>query len=100
MEVFTAQRLAALNTVVLEAALHVLRESEVEPAVARIEPTGGDDLVAGVEAEPLGAVRVGVAEQRCLPSAERVVADRYRHGHIDPDHADLHLVLVAPGRAA
>ena len=80
--------------------LFVLREAQVEAAVAGVEPAGGDDLVAGVEAEALGAVRVGVAEQRGLPAAEGVVADRDRDRDVDPDHADLDLVLVPAGRAA
>src|SRR6476620_6671310 len=78
----------------------VLWEAEVEAAVAGVEPAGGDDLVAGVEAETFGAVGVGVAEQRGLPAAEGVVADRDGYGDVDPDHADLDLVLVAAGGAA
>ena len=48
----------------------------------------------------LGAVGVGVAEQRALPAAEGVVGHRHRDRHVDADHADLDLVLEPAGRAA
>ena len=38
--------------------------------------------------------------RRRLPAAEAVVADRDRDGHVDADHADLHLVLEPAGGAA
>ena len=41
-----------------------LREPEVQPAVAGVEPTAGDHPAAGVETHPLRAVDVGVAEER------------------------------------
>ena len=44
------------------AASGVDREAEVDAAVARVEPAGGDDLAAGVEVDALGAVHVRVAE--------------------------------------
>src|SRR6476620_8140844 len=78
----------------------VLWEAEVEAAVAGVEPAGGDDLVAGVEVEAFGAVRVGVAEEGGLPAAEGVVADRNGDGDVDADHADFDLVLVTAGGAA
>ena len=40
-----------------------------------------------------------VAKQARLPTAEAVVADRHRHGHIDADHADLHIELELSRRA-
>nr|WP_254801958.1 hypothetical protein [Kitasatospora sp. SUK 42] len=43
---------------------------------------------------------MGVAEERGLPAPEGVVGDRHRDRHVDADHADLHLELEAPGRAA
>eukprot|EP01135_Chromosphaera_perkinsii_P010432 Nk52_evm1s2128 gene=Nk52_evmTU1s2128 len=39
-------------------------------------PAGGDGLLAGVEADALGAVGVVLAEQGVLPAAEGVVAHR------------------------
>src|SRR6476469_31517 len=78
----------------------VLREAEVEPAVAGVEPAGGDDLAAGVEVEALGAVGVGVAEEAGLPATAAVIADRDRDGHVYADHADLDLVLEPAGGAA
>ena len=62
---------------------------------AGVGPAGGDDLAAGVEVHALGAVGVGVAEQRGLPAAERVVGHRHRDRHVDADHPDLDLVLEA-----
>ncbi len=41
----------------------VRREPQVDPAVARVRPTCGDDLAAGEEVEALGPVRMGVAEE-------------------------------------
>jgi hypothetical protein len=41
----------------------VLREAQVEPAMAGIEPAGGDHLGAGEEVDALRTVRVGVPEQ-------------------------------------
>jgi hypothetical protein len=35
------------------------------------------------------AVLVDVAEARALPAAERVIGDRHRDRHVDPDHADI-----------
>ena len=43
----------------------------------------------------LDTVRVGVAEQRVFPAAERVVRHRYGDRHVDADHADFDLVLPA-----
>ena len=67
----------------------VLREAEVDATVARVEPAGGDHLAAGEEVHTLGAVGVGVAEQRALPAAEAVVRGGHRDRHVDADHADL-----------
>src|SRR5664279_482843 len=82
------------------ALLLVLREAQVQSAVAGVEPAGGDDLVAGVEVEALGAVGVGVPEKRGLPAAEGVITDRHRNRHVDADHADLDLILVSAGGPA
>src|SRR5262245_19885682 len=60
----------------------VLREPEVETAMARVEPARGDDLATGEEVHALHAVGVGVAEQAVLPPAERVVRHRHRDRHI------------------
>src|SRR5664280_955354 len=63
----------------------------------RRRPAGGDRLQPGVEADALHAVDVGVAEQRLLPPAERVVGHGYRDGDVDPDHPDLHVATEPPG---
>src|SRR5690625_2734901 len=55
-------------------------------------PAGGDGLLAGVEADALGAVGVVLAEQRVLPAAEGVVAHRRGDRDVDADHADGDLV--------
>src|SRR5829696_6728823 len=80
------RRHPSANRVALEPArqrwrqpLSVLRESQVDPTMARVEPTTGHDLAPGVEVHALGAVSVSVAEQRVLPATEGVV----RHGHWD-----------------
>lgn len=75
--------------------LGVLWEAEVQAAVARVEPAGGDNLAAGEEVDALGAVGVGVAEERVLPAAEGVVGHGYRDWHVDANHTDLNLVLEA-----
>src|SRR5262245_46896264 len=74
-------------------------EAQGDAAVGRVEPAGGDDLASGEEVDALAAVGVGVAEQGRLPAAEGVVRHRDRDRYVDADHADLHLVLEAPGGA-
>ncbi len=54
----------------------------------------------GEEVEAVRAVGLGVAEQRRLPAAERVVGDGHGDRHVDADHADLHLALEPPRGAA
>ncbi len=78
-------------------------EAEVDALRApgrRVAPARGDHLATGEEVHALGAVGVGVAEQRALPAAEGEVRHRHRDRHVDPDHADLDLVLEQPGRGA
>ena len=77
----------------------VLREAEFDAAVAGVEPAAGDGLRAGEEVHAFGAVGA-VAEQGGFPAAEAVVGHRHRDGQVDADHADLDLVLEAPGGAA
>src|SRR3954452_18138281 len=78
----------------------VLREAEIDAAVARVEPAGGHELAAGEEVPTLGAVRVGVPEQRALPAAEAVVGGGNGDRHVDADHAILDLILEPPRGAA
>src|SRR5690606_37246565 len=80
--------------------LVVLGEAEVDAAVAGVEPARRDGLLPGVERDTGLSVRLRVAERRILPTAERVVRDRYRDGHVDADHAGLDLVLEATPRPA
>ena len=63
-------------------------------------PADRDGLRAGVEVHALGAVDVGVAQQRFLPAAERVVGHRGGDGHVDAHHAGLDVQLEAPSVAA
>ena len=63
-------------------------------------PADRDGLRAGVEVHALGAVDVGVAQQRLLPAAERVVGHRGGDGHVDAHHAGLDVQLEAPRVAA
>ncbi len=63
----------------------VLGEAEVDAAVeGGVEPATGDRLLAGEEVEAMDTVRLRVAEQRCLPPAERVVRDGTGMGTLMP----------------
>src|SRR5665811_1904084 len=75
-------------------------EAEVDAGGGRVGPARGDDLAAGVEVHALGAVHVGVAEQRSLPAAEGVVGHRHRDRHVDADHTHLDVVLERSSRSA
>src|SRR5256885_11056440 len=69
-----------------------------EPAgLASREEPRRDRLLARVELDRVGAVRVQVAEERALPAGEREEGDRRRDADVDPDHADLDVVPVAAG---
>src|SRR3989338_2255522 len=75
--------------------LAITREGELRRLVAgALRPALGDGFFAGVEAHTVRAVGVQVAEQRALPAAEAVVADRYRQRYVDADHADYDFVGV------
>ena len=77
------------------------RAAEVELGRRRAaRPAAGDHLAARVEPHRLRAVDVALAEQRVLPAAERVPADRHRDRHVDADHADVHGPLERAGRVA
>src|SRR4029453_9118089 len=78
----------------------VLREPQVEATVARVEPARGHDLALGEEVHAFDTVGMGVAQQRVLPSAERVVGHRPRDRPMDPAHPALDLMLEASGRPA
>ena len=85
---------------VTRAGLARLREAQVDLGGRRVRPARGDDLAARVEVDPLRPVDVRVAEEARLPAAERVVGDRHRDRHVDPDHARLDLELELARRAA
>src|SRR5215218_5129145 len=76
--------------------LLVLWETQLDSAVTGVEPATGDRLLPGEELHTVHAVRVTVAEQRRLPSAEAVVSHGPRNGHVDAHHPDLDLILEAP----
>src|SRR5665811_846580 len=77
-----------------------LREAQVNCAAGRIRPAGGDHFVAGVEADAVRSVHVGVAEERVFPAADGVGPDGHRNGNIDAQHACLHLDLELTGSPA
>src|SRR5206468_8602900 len=77
-----------------------LREAQVDLRGRRVRPAGGHDFAARVEVDPLRAVDMRVAEEGVLPPAERVVRDRNRDRHVDPDHPRLRLELELAGDAA
>src|SRR6266545_4036064 len=69
--------------------LHRGREVHVRAvmlAVLDVRPADGDGLGAGVEADALRAVDVGVPEQRVLPPSEGVEGHRHRDRDVDADH--------------
>ena len=72
--------------------------ADVTNLLTTLGPTGRDDLGLRVEAHALGAVNVGVAQQRLLPATEGVVGDRNRDRHIDTDHAGLDIDDEVAGR--
>src|SRR3990172_11323812 len=70
-----------------------LWEPQLHTAVAPVRPAADDHLAASAEANAIATVHVTVAEDRALPTSERVVGHRNRYRNVDPDHADLNLVL-------
>src|SRR6202022_5078171 len=78
----------------------VCRELQVHAPVFGLAPAPGHHLAAGVEAEAVGAVDVGFAEERVLPAAEGVVGHRHGDGNGDADHADLDVLLETARDAA
>ena len=59
----------------------VLREAQVQAAVARVEPAAGDDLAPGEEVHALGAVGVHFFTRG------KVITSRW----LDPSHGGLNL---------
>src|SRR5581483_3583090 len=76
-----------------------LDEVRAAPLSAR-EPPARDGLLARVELNRVGAVRMQVAEEAVLPAAEREEGDRRRHPDVHPDHPGLDLVAEAADRGA
>src|SRR3989338_3000128 len=77
--------------------LAITRERKLRRFVrSALRPALGDGFFAGVEAHTVRAVGVQVAEQRALPAAEAVVADRYRQRYVDADHDDFDFVAEQP----
>src|SRR3954452_5294929 len=76
------------------------REAEVDRRRRRVGPPLRDDLSSCVEGDALGFVNVVVAEQGCLPPAERVVRDRNGDRYVDPDHPGLDVELEPPSCTA
>src|ERR1700694_5537378 len=81
------------------AAFRVLGKSEIDPAVARVEPTAGHHFASREEVHTVGTVCMGVPEERAVPPSKGVIRDGHRDRDVDPDHADLDLVLEPARRA-
>src|SRR3954451_7726246 len=64
-------------------------------ALAAGEVAARDGLLARVEVDGVGAVRVQVTQERVLPAREREERDRRGDADVDADHARLDLVTVA-----
>src|SRR6187455_1181369 len=60
-------------------------------------PAAGDDLLAGVEVDGVGAVGVQVAVDRVLPAGEGEPGDRRGDADVDTEHARLGAVAVGAG---
>src|SRR5689334_3025414 len=54
-------------------------------------PALRDRLEASIEAKPLGAIDMMVAEDGVAPAPETVEGHGHRDRHVDPDHAHLDL---------
>src|SRR5215217_102725 len=76
------------------------REAELDGAGGRVGPARRHDLGARVEVHTVGAIHVGVAEQRCLPAAEAVVGDRDGDGDVHAHHPAVGVELELAGGAA
>lgn len=50
--------------------LAILREPEIDTAMAWIEPARGDNLSTSEEVHALGSMRMGIAKERGLPTTE------------------------------
>ena len=73
----------------------ILWKTQVDSAVARVEPARRDGLAAGIEVNALNTVRFCVAEERVLETTKRVVSNRHRDRNVDADHSDLDFILKA-----
>src|SRR5688572_33316992 len=69
---------------------------EVAAGLAAREVARRDGLLARVEIDRVGAVRVEVAEEAVLPAREREEGNRGRHADVHADHPGLDVVLEAP----
>ena len=67
------------------------RNDEFGPLLHTGRPARSHGLRFRIEAKRIGAVLVEIAESGSLPAAKCEVGDRHRNGHVDADHADLHL---------
>ena len=67
----------------------MLGEPQVHTTMDRIRPPGDHHLLTCVEMDAFGTVDRMAAEDRVLPSAEAVEAERNRDRNVDPDHPDL-----------
>src|SRR5262245_66030482 len=66
----------------------------------RSEPPGDGDLLVGVELDRVLPVRLEVAEEAALGSAEREEGHRRRDADVHPQHAGLDLPTIVTRRLA
>src|ERR1700722_6639082 len=66
-------------------------DRELSPVLDPGRPARSHGLGAGVKADRIRSMLIQVAEAGALPAAERIIGDRDRNRHVDPDHADLDL---------
>src|SRR5690554_6741683 len=84
----------------LRKTLFMRRHGELGAAADGVGPALHDRLLLGIEAHPLLAVGVGVAEQRALPAAEAVPGHGHWDRHVDAHHAHLDAAAELTGHAA
>src|SRR5262245_33476525 len=83
---------------------HAPRGGEAPPRARdelwRSEPPGDGDLLVGVELDRVLPVRLEVAEEAALGSAEREEGHRRRDADVHPQHAGLDLPTIVTRRLA
>src|ERR1700744_3084638 len=76
------------------------RHREFRALVDAVRPALHDRFLLGIEAHAFFAVNIHVAEGAPAPAAETMPSHRHGDGHIDADHAGLHLTPEFAGGMA